>query len=504
VGSRNRTKMIACFSGQLSCGFSTRLKPGLLIFLVALACGLAACHRTHALHNAAANQKPKLIACTISPEYASELSRDASTDVYAERAYAATIAQMLQLEKFDDLDCLATTALENEEKFSGGEWKLHAVYKGLSEPVQYPTHSTDEDWEILLQRLQSWIVARPQSVTAHVALAEAYIAYAADARGDGDANTVSEGGWKLIAQRTDEAKRVLREASTLLAKSPEWYVVMLQVAHNEGWNEGQIRALFDEATRSQPGYFYYARILAINLLPKGGGKPGDTEKFMQEAADRVGGEKGDILYFQIATSPHLICACDGDPHVSLPRMERGLEASEKQYGTSLVTLNRVAFIAARTRPDDEILANDAFTRISDDQWDEETWKWEEDFHMAKNFAASRAPELRLEAAADANMETPEGLRYRSSFEKPYKDLLRKCVEAGDGDVGTFKTFTNIGSNGTVEDVRIAWNSPAAMCLYEKLRALQQEKATLFPRPPHDSYWVRLDLDWAEFSPVAAK
>jgi hypothetical protein len=43
-----------------------------------------------------------------------------------------------------------------------------------------------------------------------------------------------------------------------------------------------------------------------------------------------------------------------------------------------------------------------------------------------------------------------------------------------------------------------------MCLYEKLHALQLAKVTPFPPPPQAPYWVRLDLDWAEFVPAAAK
>jgi hypothetical protein len=56
----------------------------------------------------------------------------------------------------------------------------------------------------------------------------------------------------------------------------------------------------------------------------------------------------------------------------------------------------------------------------------------------------------------------------------------------------------------IDDVRIASTNGVAVCLYEKLRALQQEKALPFPPPPKPGYWVRLDLDWAELAPVAAK
>jgi outer membrane biosynthesis protein TonB len=71
-------------------------------------------------------------------------------------------------------------------------------------------------------------------------------------------------------------------------------------------------------------------------------------------------------------------------------------------------------------------------------------------------------------------------------------------------VGTFMTLTNVGAGGTIEDVRIASSSGFAMCLYEKLHALQLAKATPFPPPPQAPYWVRLDLDWAEFAPAAGQ
>ena len=168
----------------------------------------------------------------------------------------------------------------------------------------------------------------------------------------------------------------------------------------------------------------------------------------------------------------------------------------------MVNLNRIAFLTARTQPGDAIFADKVMKRIGE-QRDEETWT-SEDFEMAKNFAAFMGPRLAIEAAADANMKTPEGLRYKASFEKPYKELVQQCVRPSDGDVGTFKALTSVGPKGTVEDVRIYWNSPASMCLYEKLHALQLEKTTRFPPPPQAQYWVRLDLDWADFARVAAK
>jgi hypothetical protein len=509
VTSETLAKPIAGFF--VRCFNSASMAPKNSVLAILLLVGLTSCHGNRARQSVPANQtsnpnsntnsSPSSSACNLSEEDAVGMNVDLSTDVNAARDYTATIARVLTEDKFDELDCLADHSRSTKERFPGGMWKLHELYQGVSNPVQYPVHATQEDWEALLQRLEAWVSARPRSVTARVALASAYIGYAGDARGDGSANTVSEGAWKLFRERTAEAKRILEEASSLPSKCPEWYVVMQEAAQNEGWSEARKRTLFDQAIRSEPGYYYYARVAAANLLPKRGGETGATEKFAQEVADRVGGDQGDILYFQVASTNSVMCACEDDPHLSLARIERGFEASETRYGVSMLNLNRIAFLTARTRADDEVFADKALTRIGE-QWDEETWTIEKDFELAKNFAAFMGKRLALEAAADANMKTPEGLRYKAVFEKPYKELVQQCVR--NSDRGKFKALTNVGAKGTVEDLRIEGNSPAVQCLFEKLRALQQEKATPFPPPPQAPYWVKLDLDWREFAPAATK
>jgi hypothetical protein len=308
----------------------------------------------------------------------------------------------------------------------------------------------------------------------------------------------------LIAERTAQAEKILQEAAALPEKSTEWYVAMLEVAENQKWDEARKSAMFAKAIKFEPGYYYYAMVLTNRLLPKFGTNPGEMEKFSQEIADRIGGEQGDIQYFQIAMDSIPTCGCNTDyRHLDLKRIEQGFEASEKRLGVSLVNLNRMAFLAARTPPQDDIFAAQMFARVGD-QWDEDTWRWKDDFDVAKNAAVFFAGRLSIEAAANANMKTPEGLRYRAAFEKPYRALVQECMRQGDGDYGKFKALTNVGTLGTVEDVRIYGNNPPASCLYGKLHQLQQEKSTAFPVPPHASYWVVLDLNWAEFAPVAAK
>jgi len=453
----------------------------------------------------AADEKSNANPCNLSKEDAAGLNGDFSTDVHAAHNYMGAIARLLKEEKFEKLDCLADRARSNKERFPGGMWKLHTLYGGLYSPIQYPvTHATRDDWNTHLPRLQRWIEARPQSVTARVALAKAYLSYAYEARGEGFAHTVSDSGWKLFGERTAEGKRILDEASTLPAKCPEWYFGMLLVAQNQGWRASDARAVFDEAFRLEPGYYYNARVLANYLLPKWTGQEGATERFTQEIADRIGGSQGDIFYFQVATAPDLICGCEDDPHLSMERIERGFEASEKQYGISMINLNQIAFLASNYRENDPIIVDKTLARIGE-QWDEDTWKKREDFDRTKKWAATWGPAMvkdrEIKAEAEANMKTPEGVRYRPAFEKKYRELVQPCAHAQDA-VGKLEALINVGANGAVENVAIYGS--AGMCVYQKLRALQQTKTQVFPPPPQAPYWVKLDLDWSDLAAVAAK
>lgn len=443
--------------------------------------------------------------CGITDQDAAGLNGDLSTNIHALSDYRETIAGLLEGSKFEQLDCLADRLRSSKERFPGGGWKLHVLYEGLENPVQYPQHATEKDWDALLQRLKEWVAVRPMSLTARVALASAYVDYAWYARGNGYSDTVSESGSELFGERTAEARQILEKASALPTKCPEWYLAMQRVAESQGWSVAEARALFDEGARFEPGYYYSARVFAYYLQPKWGGEAGDTEKFALELANRIGGDEGDSLYFHLATS--LICGCGDEPQLSWARIKRGFEASERQYGVSMLNLNQIAFLASRYGELDPVLADKALTRIGE-QWHDETWKNKEAFETTKKWAASYAPAAAklqaMEEDAKTNMQTPEGLHYVASFEKTYREFVQQCVQAEGPILGKFETLTKVGATGTVEDVKIYWNGATAMCIYQKLHTLQQEKATPFPPPPQAPFWVRLDLDGAQFAAVASR
>src|SRR5260370_40591433 len=211
-----------------------------------------------------------------------------------------------------------------------------------------PGRSTEEDWLTHLQLLERWSEQKPESITVPIALAKSYESYGWHARGSGYSDTVSESGRRLFGERLAKAKTILDHASN---KCPEWYVAMQEVAQGQGWEIDQLNALLERAAAFEPNYQYVYRAHATILLPKWQGEEGDAARFSEKAADRLGGDAGDILYFQVAA--WIVCGCEESEssHFSWPRLQRGFSGLERRYGPSLNSLNSFAQLAVKGKDD---------------------------------------------------------------------------------------------------------------------------------------------------------
>lgn len=309
-------------------------------------------------------------------------------------------------------------------------------------------HLSQQDWKDHLKLVQSWVAATPNSITARVVLAQAYIDYAWDARGVETGDTVTNSGWKLFGQRLEQAKATLDEASALARKCPEWYYAMQSVALGQGWDRRKVEELVERAIASEPGYYYYYRAHAYSLMPQWNGEDGDAAKFAEQSADRVGGDAGDILYFQVGAK--IVCACN-EPEfgrLSWPRLQKGYGLLEKQYGVSLANLNRLALMATKSK--DSVVADSAFKRIGD-SWDKQAWTTEVYFNQNKTWATQIAPaEARsrgiLQEAA-ANLQSEGGAQYQKNMEQAMLPLMRQCAQSSNDDQGKFELVVQVAKDG---------------------------------------------------------
>lgn len=302
-------------------------------------------------------------------------------------AYEDEVREKLYAEQFSWLEDAARKARDGKERMPGGSWKLNLFYiavGGLN-----IDGADDGDWQRHLSFLRKWVAQQPQSITAKVGLAEALINYGWDARGTGFADKVTDEGWELFEQRLMEANQVLLDARESRKGCPHWYVSMLRLGQYVGAPPETFDRLFAEAVNFEPDYYYYYRVKSMYLLPRWHGQPGDWEKFASESARRVGGEKGDILFFLIYSqmiSMHDLSFMK-EHREAWPRLLAGFRALEKQFGESPTRLNEACLLAASSG--DIGVAKELFKRIGDAP-NFDIWRTAENFEMYRGWALNRA------------------------------------------------------------------------------------------------------------------
>lgn len=413
-------------------------------------------------------------------------------DLHYNERYENSIRKLFEQDKFEAIDQLADTARSTRARLPGGFWALHIIYSPLMRPAKDTYDASDSEWNQQLDGLKRWVSQRPKSVTARVALAGAYLQYGWKARGGGYANTVTEDGWRVFGERVDMAAKTLEDAFALPVKCPEWYLTMQFVARAQGLERDAQDAIFEKAVAFDPEYHYFYRAQAESLLPKWGGEEGEMARFAGRIADRVGGKKGDAVYYLIAT--YLICACDADRQLygmSWPRIKRGFEGVEELYGQSILHLNNICYMASLA--DDYIYAQKLFALIGD-KWDEERWHDKKHFDETRQFAnffatMEKAREEGLKAVEE-NLKSPEGrafdARIRETLAASLGSAITECQKFyGDFSGTPFDLVVRLGQNGAVEQLYDSAHTGVSACVGGKIRS------NLLPAPPKPAYWVKI-------------
>jgi hypothetical protein len=283
--------------------------------------------------------------------------------------YKRGIQALLDRSAFEELDAAADSARISKGRFQGAGWKLWVFYNRMSNPAG-GDGADDAAWTRQLAILQQWVNTRPSSITARIALAEAYRNLAWRARGRGSASTVSDAGWQEFEKEDRKAHQILVDAEALPVKCPHWYLVMLELARDEGVSIEETRPLLDRAIALEPGYFYTYREYALNLLPNWHGKPGDAEAFADDIYRRIGGRQGAFIYFEIASVLYCMCNRDPKPTMSWPILKEGFAELEERYGSDTTIVNRFALLAYLYR--DKDIARNALERMGA-EWEATVW-----------------------------------------------------------------------------------------------------------------------------------
>jgi len=297
-----------------------------------------------------------------------------------ESAWRHEIESDLIAEKFDDLDRMAEHYRRDKTRVPGGGWRLAMFYEALDAPQQ-----TDKDSMDHIEHLTNWMKARPESITARVALAESLHRWAWVARGNGTADKVTADGWRLFDTRIKESQIVLEGSANLTHMCPQYYVEMLGVGLGQNWDEKRMMATFERGIQLEPEYHYLYKAMVNYLLPKWDGQPGDSAAFAKKSADNIGGDAGDMLYFQLAGV--MVKRGNGSNFslqgIDWQRIQRGYRVMTTQFGVSRKEQNELAFMAYKFKDVD--VAKQQFAAIGDD-WAQGVWKDKKFFDRIRDWS----------------------------------------------------------------------------------------------------------------------
>jgi hypothetical protein len=293
---------------------------------------------------------------------------------------------LLIAKDYDGLEKLAASDRAAKSFLGSGMVPIGFFYEGvLGEPPTNVSYVSPAR----LDALKAWSAARPDSVTAKIALARALNAVGWNSRGGGYANTVTEDKWSAFEQKLHEATDVLNSVQDKRQSYPDWYPTMNMIGRGLGENKDAFIARNEEATKLFPSSIEILTGPLLNFLPRWNGSNQEVLDYATAAADKVGGDDGDILYARLASRLWMNTYEPGlfsDMGFSWHRVRHGMELIANHHPHSKIMANTFCKFAYLVQ--DHATAQVVFNRLGDRYM---YWVWgpREKFQAAQAWAESK-------------------------------------------------------------------------------------------------------------------
>jgi hypothetical protein len=219
---------------------------------------------------------------------------------------------------------------------------LQSVAAGIESILKYEPNESD-----LQKKLAAYQRERPESAFAPILPATYLSAAAWRARGTGYSSTVTDEGWKLFRERSDQALKTILTARSRSDRLPLWYVEAIRIGLDADIEDEHLTALMKDGIKRFPDYYPIYRVYVRQLAPRWGGTYAAADAFVRaQVADRPNSE-ADMLYSYIYQKIDYFDGGDlaffEKSLVSWPRFRAGYEAELQKYPDKLNKANFVAF-----------------------------------------------------------------------------------------------------------------------------------------------------------------
>jgi len=253
------------------------------------------------------------------------------------------LALLLQ-KNFEQLEELAQTYRRSRQTFPDGSWLLGEVYGGLGSRNSEP----DQAWLDRIALFEDWTNARPESVTARVALADEMVGYGWRARGTGYMRTVSSAAYRVFVIRAETGMLISQEAALLNTHCPFAPMPQLVAARGiSGRLDKFFKPLADGIAKDPDFINYYVEGTTYELSRWHGMTEHSAEAILRRYADQLKGEEGDVLYARVVwhmQDSGMFSNAVEECGFGWDRVEKGFQTLEKRYPDALSVKSAHAFV----------------------------------------------------------------------------------------------------------------------------------------------------------------
>jgi hypothetical protein len=298
------------------------------------------------------------------------------------------IKQCFEQEDYQRLDALADELMAGDPEPFPWDPRVSKLSRIIYECVDGPDVPTNP--EVHRKRLADWRAKHPTSVLAQLVEVQSQIRQAWAARGSGLARTVTDDGWKRFFEHLEQARTVLMPLMSRDDVPLEAYDLLLIIAKGENWSEDAVAPVVEQLNERGPEFFMAHGSRVEMLMPRWGGDQKDSEAYARKVADKLGGQKGDIMYARLATRLQPYYSPESFFEETLfdyERVQRGLKllASRDPPDWSAVNAGLRFAMGRYDRPNAVRCAN-MLDKNRDSVWDTTVWRDAGECYSAKTWA----------------------------------------------------------------------------------------------------------------------
>lgn len=241
--------------------------------------------------------------------------------------------ELLRTGKYDELEKIGDDLRANNSKYRNGRGRLWR-YTWAALTREHHT-MTEEDFKRSFEWLEGWLKAHPKSINARLSMANVWEKYAFFARGGRVAPQTAEAQLQTFAERSEKASKYLDEIQEITDQVDNVYR-RLRIELSKGSGEKPDVNLVYDGLKDDPRNLELVHGMAICLLPRWFGEPGELEKFADEVVRRTKKSCGQLQYVTAAVAvkeflkSYLLDTHDFD----YARLKQGFRDLERLYPES--------------------------------------------------------------------------------------------------------------------------------------------------------------------------